>query len=165
MSPRQQPRWSTQLRAVIRKEVRQTVRDRRIMFLLIAAPLLQTIALGFAVDFNFENVPTLVVDLDECPIAEPALSQQIQQVRAHPPPKGGLKVVLRVMPEDWEVPPDSFFQNNFFLLPQLVAVVRDCLVRSGLRLLIDAYCGVGFFSLELADALERYVGIEIDPMG
>jgi ABC-2 type transport system permease protein len=57
-------RWAVELRAVVRKEVRQTVRDRRIMFLLIAAPLLQTIALGFAVDFNFENVPSLVVDLD-----------------------------------------------------------------------------------------------------
>ena len=60
-------RWTVELGAVVRKEVRQTVRDRRIMFLLIAAPLLQTIALGFAVDFNFENVPTLVVDLDRTP--------------------------------------------------------------------------------------------------
>ena len=57
-------KWTIELGAVIRKEVRQTVRDRRIMFLLIAAPLLQTIALGYAVDFNFENVPTLIVDRD-----------------------------------------------------------------------------------------------------
>ena len=57
-------RWPVELGAVIRKEVRQTVRDRRIMFMLIAAPLLQTIALGYAVDFNFENVPTLIVDRD-----------------------------------------------------------------------------------------------------
>lgn len=53
-----------EFRAVVRNEVRQTVRDRRIMFLLIAAPLLQTIALGYAVDFNFEDVPTRVVDHD-----------------------------------------------------------------------------------------------------
>lgn len=53
-----------ELGAVIRKEVRQTVRDRRIMFLLIAAPLLQTIALGYAIDFDFERVPTVVVDRD-----------------------------------------------------------------------------------------------------
>jgi hypothetical protein len=59
----------------------------------------------------------LVVDLEECKIAEPALNEQILHVRAHPPPKGGLKVVLRIPPEGWEVPPDSFFQNNFFLLP------------------------------------------------
>lgn len=106
----------------------------------------------------------LVVDLEECPIAEPALNEQIKQVRAHPPPKGGLKVVLRIMPEGWDVPRDSFFQNNFFLLPQLVAVVRERLRDSGLRFLIDAYCGVGFFSLELADVLERYVGVEVDEM-
>ena len=60
-------RWTIELGVVIRKEVRQTVRDRRIMFLLIAAPLLQTIALGYAVDFDFENVPTLIVDRDHSP--------------------------------------------------------------------------------------------------
>lgn len=54
-----------QLAAVVRKEVRQTVRDHRIMFLLIAAPLLQTILLGYAVNFDFEHIPTLVVDLDQ----------------------------------------------------------------------------------------------------
>jgi ABC-2 type transport system permease protein len=58
------PRWVVELAAVVRKEVRQTLRDRRMMFLLIAAPLIQTIILGFAVDFDFQNVPTLVVDLD-----------------------------------------------------------------------------------------------------
>jgi len=41
-------RSTVELFAVIRKEVRQTVRDRRIMFMLVAAPLLQTIALGSA---------------------------------------------------------------------------------------------------------------------
>ncbi len=60
---KRRPPW-IELSAVVRKEVRQTVRDRRIMFMLIAAPLLQTIALGFAIDFDFENVPTLVVDQD-----------------------------------------------------------------------------------------------------
>ena len=104
----------------------------------------------------------LVVDLDECKIAEPALNEQIRHVRLNPPPKGGLKVVLRVPPEGWEVPRDSFFQNNFFLLPKLVDAVRERLRQSGSRFLIDAYCGVGFFSLELADLVERYLGVEID---
>jgi tRNA/tmRNA/rRNA uracil-C5-methylase (TrmA/RlmC/RlmD family) len=104
----------------------------------------------------------LVQDIDECKIAEPAINQQIKHVRAHPPPKGGLKVVLRVAPDGWEVPPDSFFQNNFFLLPKLVEVVRERIKDSGSRFLIDAYCGVGFFSLKLSDSLEQYVGIELD---
>jgi tRNA/tmRNA/rRNA uracil-C5-methylase (TrmA/RlmC/RlmD family) len=104
----------------------------------------------------------LVVDLEECKIAEPALNEQIKFVRAHPPPKGGIKVVLRIAPEGWEVPPDSFFQNNFFLLPKLLETVGDCLRRGGTRHLVDVYCGVGFFSLELGHLVESFVGVELD---
>jgi tRNA/tmRNA/rRNA uracil-C5-methylase (TrmA/RlmC/RlmD family) len=104
----------------------------------------------------------LVVDIEECKISEPAINDQIRYVRAHPPPKGGLKVVLRIAPEGWEVPQDSFFQNNFFLLPRLVETVRGMVSGGGARVLVDAYCGVGFFALELADLVERFVGIELD---
>ena len=104
----------------------------------------------------------LVVDIEECKIAEPALNQQIQHVRKNPPPKGGLKVVLRIPPEGWDLPRDSFFQNNFFLLPKLVEAVRERLRDSKSRFLIDTYCGVGFFSVELGDLVERFVGIEVD---
>lgn len=57
-------RGAIQLAAVIRKEVNQTVRDRRIMFLLIVAPLIQTILFGYAVDFDVDRVPTVVADAD-----------------------------------------------------------------------------------------------------
>jgi tRNA/tmRNA/rRNA uracil-C5-methylase (TrmA/RlmC/RlmD family) len=106
----------------------------------------------------------LVVDIEECKIAEPAINEQIKHVRAHPPPKGGLKVVLRIPPEGWELPRDSFFQNNFFLLPNLVQVVRERLKDARTQHLMDVYCGVGFFSLELADAVESYVGVELDQL-
>jgi tRNA/tmRNA/rRNA uracil-C5-methylase (TrmA/RlmC/RlmD family) len=106
----------------------------------------------------------LVVDIEGCKIAEPALNEEIKRVRANPPPKGGLKVVLRIAPEDWVVPRDSFFQNNFFLLPKLVEVVRERLRQAGTRYLLDVYCGVGFFSLELADMVERFAGIELDAL-
>ena len=103
-----------------------------------------------------------VEDIEECKIAEPALNEQIKHVRANPPPKGGLKVVLRVQPEGWEVPRDSFFQNNFFLLPKLVETVRGCLQASGVRHLIDLYCGVGFFGIEAANVVETFTGVEYD---
>jgi tRNA/tmRNA/rRNA uracil-C5-methylase (TrmA/RlmC/RlmD family) len=103
-----------------------------------------------------------VEDVTECKIAEPALNEQISEVRAHPPHKGGIKVVLRVQPEGWEVPKDSFFQNNFFLLPKLVETVREMLARGGARHLIDLYCGVGFFGIEAAGAVESFVGVEYD---
>jgi tRNA/tmRNA/rRNA uracil-C5-methylase (TrmA/RlmC/RlmD family) len=103
-----------------------------------------------------------VEDIEECKIAEPAISEQIRQVRANPPPKGGIKIVLRIPPENWEVPPDSFFQNNFFLLPKLVETVRGFLGDGGAKHLVDLYCGVGFFGIELADLVESFVGVEYD---
>jgi len=104
----------------------------------------------------------LVEDIEECRIAEPAINEQIRRVRAHPPPKGGIKVVLRIAPEGWEVPPDSFFQNNFHLLPRLVETVRGLVPREGARHLIDLYCGVGFFGIELAEVVESFIGVEYD---
>jgi len=104
----------------------------------------------------------LVEDVFECKIAEPALNEQIKHVRMNPPPKGGIKVVLRIPPEDWIVPPDSFFQNNFFLLPKLVETARTMLHESRSLHFVDLYCGVGFFAIELADAAESFVGVEYD---
>ena len=104
----------------------------------------------------------LVEDVQECKIAEPEINEQLQHVRAHPPPKSGLKVVLRLPPADWVVPPDSFFQNNFHLLPELVRTVREAVTRSGARYLVDLYCGVGFFALELAGCVQRFIGVEYD---
>jgi tRNA/tmRNA/rRNA uracil-C5-methylase (TrmA/RlmC/RlmD family) len=104
----------------------------------------------------------LVVDVEECAIAEPALNDQIRHARANPPPKGGIKVVLRVVEKEWEVPNHSFFQNNTFQLPNLIQATGDCLRESGVRFLIDTYCGVGFFSLELASKVEAFAGVEYD---
>jgi tRNA/tmRNA/rRNA uracil-C5-methylase (TrmA/RlmC/RlmD family) len=105
-----------------------------------------------------------VEDIEECKISEPALNEQIRAVRANPPPKGGIKVVLRVQPENWAVPESSFFQNNFFLLPKLVETVRAFLQAGGSRHLIDLYCGVGFFGIEAADAVDSFVGVEYDQL-
>lgn len=53
-----------QLRAVIVKELRQTVRDRRVLALLIIAPALQLFVFTVAVDLEVEDVATAVVDQD-----------------------------------------------------------------------------------------------------
>jgi len=106
----------------------------------------------------------LVLDIEECKIAGPALNEQINRVRAEPPAKGGLKVALREAPEGWEVPRDSFFQSNFFMLLKLVDAVRERLRDSGVRHLVDAYCGVGFFAVELADLVESFAGVEMDQL-
>ena len=104
----------------------------------------------------------LVVDLDRCEIAEPALNNQLTELQKNPPPRNMQKVVLRIMPDDWEMHRDSFFQNNFHLLPKLVDTVRDRLQSGGTQHLVDTYCGIGFFSLSLADLVDSFVGIDID---
>jgi 23S rRNA (uracil1939-C5)-methyltransferase len=117
----------------------------------------QGLNIGF---IRYDN--RLVLDIEECKISEPALNAQIKHVRAHPPPKGGIKVVLRIPPEGWEVPRDSFFQNNFFLLPKLIETVAERLRAAGTRHLVDVYCGVGFFGIELAKYIESFAGVELD---
>lgn len=104
----------------------------------------------------------LVVDIEECAIAEPELNARLREVRAQPRPRSGVKVVLRLPPADWELPPDSFFQNNFHLLPALVETLRERLAAAGARHLVDVFCGVGFFALELADRVESFAGVELD---
>ena len=103
-----------------------------------------------------------VVEIDKCKIAEPALNAQIPEVRANPPKRGGIKVNLRITPEDWIVPDHSFFQTNYFMLPRMVEAVRKVFQSSGSEYLIDTYCGVGFFAIELASLAKRYAGVEYD---
>lgn len=57
-------RYLSMLRAVMQKELRQTLRDRRMMVLLLAAPLIQLIVFGHAVRLDVDRVPTVVVDHD-----------------------------------------------------------------------------------------------------
>jgi ABC-2 type transport system permease protein len=54
----------TQLLSVMKKEVRQTFRDKRMASVLIVAPVLQLTLLGFAVDLDVDRIPTAVVDRD-----------------------------------------------------------------------------------------------------
>jgi ABC-2 type transport system permease protein len=60
----ERPSRRVQLFAVIRKETLQTVRDKRMMFLLLLAPALQLVVFGYAVDFGVDRVPTVIVDQD-----------------------------------------------------------------------------------------------------
>ncbi len=55
------------LLAVMRKELRQTFRDRRMAAMLVVAPVLQLTLLGYAVDLDVDNIPTAVCDLDHTP--------------------------------------------------------------------------------------------------
>ncbi|HEY3452638.1 MAG TPA: ABC transporter permease [Myxococcales bacterium] len=62
---RARPSRHTQLLAVLRKETLQTVRDKRLMFMLMMAPVLQLIVFGYAIDLKVDRLPTVVADLDK----------------------------------------------------------------------------------------------------
>jgi len=119
--------------------------------------LQKKLVIGF---LRYDN--RLVSDIQECKIAEPTINEQLKKVRENPPPRGGLKVMLRVLPPDWEVPFDSFFQNNFYALPILVEKAAECIKESNAKYLIDAYCGIGFFGISLANFVEKVIGFDID---
>lgn len=63
------PPGGVQFAAVFRKEVRQTLRDRRMMFILMVAPVVQTVVFGFAVNFDVDRVPTVVLDRDRTDVS------------------------------------------------------------------------------------------------
>jgi ABC-2 type transport system permease protein len=52
---------------VMKKELRQTLRDRRMLAMLIVSPVLQLVVFGFAIDLDVDRIPTVVCDQDETP--------------------------------------------------------------------------------------------------
>lgn len=77
-----------QLRAVMVKEVRQTFRDRRMIFVMFLAPLVQLVLLSYAVNFDVDRVPTVVVDGDRTPTSRAHLDRLAAD--------GTLRVVARI---------------------------------------------------------------------
>ena len=49
---------------VVRKELIQTMRDRRMLPLLLVAPLMQTLVFGFAVNLDLADQPVVIADHD-----------------------------------------------------------------------------------------------------
>lgn len=56
-----------QLAALVRKEYRQTLRDPRMVWMLIAVPVIQLTLFGFAVNLEVDRLPTVLCDEDRTP--------------------------------------------------------------------------------------------------
>ncbi len=52
------------------------------------------------------------------------------------------------------------FSNGFSMAELLIALVLDRLALTGREFVVDAYCGVGTFTLPIADAAGEVIGIE-----
>jgi hypothetical protein len=102
----------------------------------------------------------LVVDIEECKIAEPALNEQIRRCASNRRPKGDQSGVAGA-PKAGRCRGTRFSRTTFSFCPSWwkpSARLRD----SGSRFLLDAYCGVGFFSIELGGLVEEFAGVEVD---
>lgn len=76
------------MRAMVRKEVRQILRDRRTLGVLLVVPAFLLVMFGYAISLDVEHAPIAVVDLDRSPesrrlVAELGASRLVDVVR-HP---------------------------------------------------------------------------------
>ncbi|MGD0838126.1 MAG: ABC transporter permease [Polyangia bacterium] len=52
---------------VMKKELSQTMRDRRMLSTLIISPVLQLVVFGYAIDLDVDRIPTVICDQDGTP--------------------------------------------------------------------------------------------------
>lgn len=142
------------------------------------------LSLGF-----MQGASDSVLDIERCEIVAESINQSCQALRAALLAGDGKyrrdrqtiwsaceegKVIA--VPDDDAVPPPitrivrgkrlvvpygGFFQINTSLLDVLVEQVLKLADLTGVETVLDAYCGVGFFSLFLAPLAENITGIEI----
>jgi 23S rRNA (uracil1939-C5)-methyltransferase/tRNA (uracil-5-)-methyltransferase len=124
-----------------------------------------------------------ILDVPACPIATDAINAALPSARAELRARAGRlkrggtlllrhtlegvttdnKVLVseRIGQKTFQFTAGEFFQNNPFILPEMVDYVLGQATGLGGRFLVDAYCGVGVFALCGADRFERFAGIEV----
>ena len=95
-----------------------------------------------------------LIDIERCPISLDEVNQALMELRARTPRDG--HYTLRA-----QSGPRFFSQAN----DAVANALRDLIARlipGGQELLIDAYCGAGFFAKRLLEKFERIIGIDWD---
>ena len=131
----------------------------------------------------FERGSHRVCDVVECPVIVPSLQETLTSIRAQaqddslpeatefqavagdggtslvPPvsPNATREVSRNIAGHHYRFNADGFFQINHELLPTLIAAALND--AAGARA-IDLYCGVGLFTLPLAERFASVVGVE-----
>ena len=137
------------------------------------------------IGFVMQGRRNTLVDVENCPIATEAINAALPAVRADIKNRAaGLKrggtILLRdtmqgVITDNRATASEKvgnlelkfvageFFQNNPFILPELLDYAID--EAKGSKYLVDAYCGVGGFALWASGKFERVMGVEISENG
>ena len=136
---------------------------------------------GMPIGFVMQGRRNTLVDVEYCPIASNSINAELPQARAdlleHSAKlRRGGTLLLRDCQEGvcqdnraivtekvgniyYQFCAGEFFQNNPFILPELVEFAIEH--ASGTKNLVDAYCGVGVFALAAAKHFENVAGVEI----
>jgi tRNA/tmRNA/rRNA uracil-C5-methylase (TrmA/RlmC/RlmD family) len=95
-----------------------------------------------------------LIDVERCAISAPEVNEQLAALRARRPRDG--HYTLRA-----QSGPRIFSQTNNAVATHL-ADAMDALISPNESLLIDAYCGAGFFAKRLRSKFARVVGLDWD---
>jgi tRNA/tmRNA/rRNA uracil-C5-methylase (TrmA/RlmC/RlmD family) len=95
-----------------------------------------------------------LIDVERCPIAAPEVNAALAELRARHPRDGHFTLRARGGPR-------IFAQTNDEVAAALARLVAEILPPPR-DLLIDAYCGAGFFAKRLLANFKRIIGIEWD---
>ncbi len=95
-----------------------------------------------------------LIDIETCPISCNEINRKLAELRAQPVRDG--HYTLRA-----ESGPRVFSQTNDAVANSLRDLIAQ-LIPGEQELLIDAYCGAGFFAKALLDKFERVIGIDWD---
>ena len=95
-----------------------------------------------------------LIDIDRCPIAMDEVNRELADLRSHDVGDGHYTLRARSGPR-------VFSQTNDDVANALRNLILQ-LMPANQNLLIDAFCGAGFFAKALVDKFERIVGIDWD---
>src|SRR5436190_8076569 len=98
-----------------------------------------------------------LIDIERCPISSDEVNRALTELRAQPYVRDG-HYTLRA-----SASARIFSQTNAPVADALRDLIVD-LVPPKQELLIDAYCGAGFFAKALLDNFERVIGIDWDKL-
>lgn len=102
----------------------------------------------------FQRDSRHLIDVERCPIAMDEVNRELEDLRARNLPDGHYTLRARSGPR-------VFSQTNDGVANALRDLIVD-LAPANQQLLIDAYCGAGFFSKALLNKFEQVFGIDWD---
>jgi 23S rRNA (uracil1939-C5)-methyltransferase len=95
-----------------------------------------------------------LIDIERCPISRDEVNRALAELRMQHVRDGHYTLRADIVPRIFSQTNDAIANALRDLIRQLVPLDQD--------LLIDAYCGAGFFAKELLDKFQRIIGIDWD---